>query len=143
VIPPDIRADLPEQVRRLLTVVVDSFEKIELLVLSWRQPDVAWTARLAAERLRLPQDDVQAAITELTTAELLAPADGGYRFAPVSAANRLAADILCHLYEDDRVLVLNVMTGLALERIRGAAATAFADGFPVRRRDPGKGGCDA
>jgi len=136
--------DVPPEVRRLLASAVDSFEKVEVLVLAWRQPDMVWTVPLAAERVRLPADVVRVAVEELVAGRLLVADATGYRFAPVTEDDRAAAVRLCELYETDRILVLNVMTTLAMDRIRSSVARTFADAFRLRRGDRGgKGGSDA
>lgn len=135
--------DLPEDVQRLLTTTVDSFEKIEVLLLAWQQPDLAWTVAEAVARIRLPADGIAAAVDELVADRLLLRSGAGYRLAPVADADRAATAALCELYASDRLRVLKELTALAMDRIRSSAARAFSDAFRFRRRGPGKGGTDA
>ena len=136
-------AELPAEVRRLLAGPVDSFEKSEILLLTWQQPDEAWTVSALVAHVRLPADGVTTALDELVASKLLIRTGEVYRFAPVAAADRSAAIALCQLYGADRLMVMKEMTALAMGRIRSSAARAFSDAFRFRRRDPGKGGSDA
>lgn len=134
---------IPAEVRRLLAGPVDSFEKSEILLLTWQQPEESWTVASVVARIRLSPDGVATALDELVASRLLARDGDVYRFAPVAPADRSAAIGLCQLYEADRLLVMKEMTALAMDRIRSSAARAFSDAFRFRRRDPGKGGTDA
>jgi hypothetical protein len=136
--PRDRRPEVPDEARELLRTVVDSFEKMEVLALAHREVDVVWTTDLAAQRLRLAAESIGAALDELAAAGMLSRRDGGYVFGP-AVALQAAATALCDLYDRDRIVVLNLMTSLAMDRIRSSAAAAFADAFRFRRRDPGKG----
>lgn len=136
-------AELPAEVRRLLAGPVDSFEKSEILLLTWQQPDEAWTVASILARIRMSADGVATALDELVASRLLVRTGEVYRFAPVAPADRSAAVALCQLYAADRLLVMKEMTALAMDRIRSSAARAFSDAFRFRRRDPGKGGSDA
>jgi hypothetical protein len=135
--------EMPAEVVRLLSSSVDSFEKVEVLFLAWREPTDAWTVEQTAERLRLPAESIGAVLDELRAAGLLAIDGQGYRFAPSRDEDHIAAVALCRLYDADRLAVLKEMTSLAMDRIRSSAARAFSDAFRIRRRDPGKGGSDA
>lgn len=137
--PPEITAE----VRQLLDGLVDSVEKIEVLFLAWREPDVLWTVATAAARLRLPADAVGGALAELDSGKLLRRDDQGYRYAPSSEADRAAVTALCTLYDADRLLVLREITAIAMDRIRSSAARAFSDAFRFRKRDGGGGHNDA
>jgi hypothetical protein len=43
-------------------------------------------------------------------------------------------DNLVELYEQDRLVILNMMSVIAMQRIRRSAAEAFANAFRVRRK---------
>lgn len=139
----DESSELPVEVRQLLSGPVDSVEKIEVLFLAWREPQVAWTVPAAAARLRLPADAVATALSELDSGKLLVGDGPGYRYAPGSVELGRASAALCQLYDADRLQVLREMTSLAMERIRSSAARAFSDAFRFRKRDPGGGDNDA
>lgn len=135
--------EIPDDVRMLLAGAVDSVEKIEVLFLAWREPEVAWTVQTAVARLRLPADAVETALTELDSGKLLVGDRGGYRYAPGSVELGRAAAALCTLYDADRLQLLREITMLAMERIRSSAARAFSDAFRFRKRGPGRGDNDA
>jgi hypothetical protein len=45
-----------------------------------------------------------------------------------------AMDEIATLYDEDRLLVVRTLTEIALDRLRGMAARAFADAFQLRKK---------
>lgn len=127
---------MPSRVRQLLDAV-DSFEKLQLLRLVAARRDEAWSLLRLAGELRLPSDEVDAPVQELTRAGLLARVDADHaRYAPVSPDVDAAVAELIQLYQDDTLLVVRAITERAFEKIRDSAAHTFADAFVVRRSKP-------
>lgn len=122
--------------RELLATRVESFEKLELLSLACSERTV-WTVRAAAARLRLGEPQIDVALQELEAAGLLGRDATGYRYAPARPELDDAAAELCRLYAEDRLLIVNILTTSALDRIRSSAATTFADAFRFRKPDKG------
>jgi hypothetical protein len=128
--------DIPDDVRALLLDRISGFESLELLLLFCADPGRAWTARTAAEHLRLPINMVEPALEALVAHELVGQsgdAASGHVFHPATDALRATCETLSRLYADDRTRVIMLMSRLAFERIRRTTARAFADAFRIRR----------
>jgi hypothetical protein len=119
-----------QAVRRLLMQVIDSFEKLEIVLHVHRtgfalKPAAADVAKATG----LSIDDVRTCITALEQARVLDPA-GPWR---------TAIDELAAMYDEDRIEVLDLMTRASLDRVRHQAARVFADAFvlrPKKKEDP-------
>lgn len=120
--PPDTQA-----VRRLLTDVIDSFEKLEIALHVHRSGFKTPVASELAKQLSVPLDEVEKCLKDLRDARLLDP-QGPWR---------RSLDALVQLYDEDRIEVLNLMTRAALERVRKEAARVFADAFVLRPKKKG------
>jgi hypothetical protein len=116
--------------RRLLADVIDSFEKLEILVYVYRSSYQVRSTSEIAKALSLPTDEVDQAVRSLTQQGVLDP----------SGPQAGAVAALVQMYEDDRIEVLNTMTKMALARVRKEAARVFADAFvlrpPKKKGDP-------
>lgn len=125
-------------VRRLLATVVDSFEKLEVVVLVYRAQPAARTTASIASALSLTTDEAKQVIAELHAAGVIVRDGTGWVH---DATSRWARDVdeLVAIYDRDRIEVLKLMTALAIERVRSQAANVFADAFllrPRKKRDP-------
>ncbi len=120
--------DKEPRVLELLSTDVDSFEKLEVLVLIGRQPGRLFTSTEAAQELRLRQEPVEEALAELTRRGLLAREGKAFRLA--KEADLIAR--LVELYENEKVAVLNFISKRALSRVRRAIPEAFARAFRLR-----------
>jgi hypothetical protein len=116
-----------QAVRRLVTEVVDSFEKLEILVYIQRAGFQVKPAAEIAKAISVPVDEVDRCMAVLRHHGVL-DADGPWR---------AAVDGLVKLYDDDRIEVMNLMTRTALERVREQAARVFADAFVLRPKKKG------
>lgn len=118
--------------QRLLAEIVDSFEKLELVVQLHRVRAEPHTTNELAQAISLTQDLVAGGLSALLGAGVVRR-DGKHKWILDSDgewANHV--DALVHAYEEDRLLVMDAMTRLALQRIRGQAAQVFADAFLLR-----------
>lgn len=116
-----------QAVKRLLTDVIDSFEKLEIVLHVYRLGFQVAPAPELAKTVSLPIDEVEQSLEALRAAQALDPA-GPWRS---------ALDALVKMYDDDRIEVLNLMTRTALERVRKEAARVFADAFVLRPKKKG------
>lgn len=112
--------------RRLVAEVVDSFEKLEIVVYVHRS---GYTSRTPAEIVRglsisIPLAEIEQCVQALQAKHVL-DVDGPW-------AASVAA--LVELYEHDRIEVLNLITRSALARAGRRAANEFADAFVLRRK---------
>lgn len=120
--PPDTQA-----AKRLLTEVIDSFEKLEIAVHVHRSGFNAPVTAELMKALSMPADEVQECVKALTEAGVLDP----------KGPWRAALDALVKMYDDDRIEVMNLMTRKALDRVRQEAARVFADAFVLRPKKKG------
>jgi hypothetical protein len=122
-------------VEQLLVDHVTTFEKLELLALACRHRTV-WSSAAASTQLRVAESLVETALAELAATGLLARDRDGYRFPSTGSELEKIAQRLCDLYDQDRLVVLNLLTAASFKRIRMTAARTFADAFRFRKPDP-------
>ncbi len=124
----------PPAVRRLLLDVIDTFEKLEIVVHVARRPTPQPTPLSIGSALGIAQRTVAEALSELAQSSVIVMADreAGAWSIDVDGPWANAAAALARLYDEDRVMVLDLMTRTALERVRSQAARAFADAFVLR-----------
>jgi hypothetical protein len=121
--------------RALMTEVLDSFEKLEVVVrLARREP--AALAALAAEA-GLAEDRAAEALAGLIADGVVAGSGDQYRIADGRWSEHVRE--LVELYRVDRMEVVALMSTAALERMRNRAARAFADAFVIGSRKKGDG----
>ena len=116
---------------------VSSFEELETLLFLARAPRRSWSAEELAAALKLPEDNVGAALDGLIAVGSLLEASAAsgsvaYRYAPAPALQPLL-ERLRIAYDEERVLILQLMTSNALQRVRSAAAQRLADAFRLQR----------
>jgi hypothetical protein len=115
-----------------LTEIVDSFEKLEILV---HLHGVGFAPRTAAEiakglAISLPEDEIDQCLRAMRPTGVFDP-NGPW--AP-------AVEELVEMYRRDRIEVLNLLTKTALERVRketAQQARIFADAFLIRPKKKG------
>ena len=130
-------SELDAEVQRLLFEHVASYEQLEALLLLRADPARASGTRELAERLRIDESSVMAALEELTAHHLLQRTGGTpalYRYAPADARLGIIVERLALLYDAQRLEVIRQMSANAIERLRSSAARTFADAFLLRGR---------
>jgi hypothetical protein len=133
---------LPDGVTELLTNRVDSFEKLEIIIALHAAPRTTMTVDDLCRALNLSREDVREATTDLRIASLVAVSSGGeVQLLPPTSRDRTAITDLVQSYQEDRLGVVKAMGEIAVNRIRGMTARAFADAFVIRKK-PLKGGED-
>lgn len=119
-----------ERVRELLREVVDSFEKLEIVVHVMRAGGALAAPKGIAEAVGLSTEEVEQCVKSLREEGVFDPSSP---WAPAIAS-------LLEMYDTDRIQVLNMLTKSALERVRKQAARMFADAFLIKpskkRGDP-------
>jgi hypothetical protein len=138
--PPELPPEVPPEVHQLLAGPIDSFEKLEILRLACQRPDDVWTAGRLADVVRVPSESVDVAFAELIADQFFVACVDGYRLAPQRPGETSVVATLCRLYENERLLIVRLMTSLAMGRIRNSAARAFSDAFRFRLRGSDQGG---
>jgi hypothetical protein len=121
--------------RALMTEVLDSFEKLEVVVRLARHAPASLSP-LATEA-GLAEDRAAEALAGLVAAGVVARTGNQYRIADGRWSEHVRE--LAELYRVDRMEVVALMSTAALERMRDRAARAFADAFVIGARKKGDG----
>ena len=135
-------SDLPEDVRALLHEHIESYEQLEMLLLLRRERYEEWTGQGLAERLRVQAELIDAALAGLEASGLVQPAGTAparYAYRPVSPGLDAAVGRLEHEYAERPILVIQLMSANAIERLRTAALHTFADAFVLKKKDKDRG----
>jgi len=122
--------------RRLLETKLDTFEKLELVVVLSKRPGMTATFDDVARELQVGSDVLRRVAADLARSGLvelegdqvtLTPADGELQMIAEGAQLEPRA-------------VMRLLSSIALDRIRGMAARSFADAFTLRKKkDDGDG----
>lgn len=126
-------ARLPPPVQQLLETQLDSFEKLELVLVLHAAPARSATLVELARQLQFPQELVGRIVYQLAETGLV-QVDGGTAHFVERPGQRAALDELRATYDDDRVLIVTTLSEIAMKRIRGMAARTFADAFRLRKK---------
>jgi hypothetical protein len=133
---------LAADVRALLHEHIESYEQLETLLLLRREPAGHWTGRAVAERLGVPQELIDSGLSGLERSGLL-QSDGGasprFAYRPASPGLEVAVGCLEREYAQRPVLIIQLMSANAIERLRTAALHTFADAFVLKKKDTGRG----
>lgn len=134
--------DLAEDVRALLHEHIESYEQLELLLLLRRERHEQWTVETLAARLRVRAELIDTALAALKTSGLVeatgaAPTRFAYR--PASAGLDAAVRRLEREYTERPILIIQLMSTHAIERLRTAALHTFADAFVLKKKDKDRG----
>ncbi len=128
---------LSDSVQRLLETHVDTFDKLEIAVELANTPGQAVDRKQLSAGLSLPPEVFAASVLELEHTGLLVIQDD--LIGPSSAHAVQELDELMRAYRADGVAIVRALSEIAMKRIRGMAARAFADAFmlrPKRKEEP-------
>jgi hypothetical protein len=133
-----VSTGLSQTLRKLLDTHVESFEKLELLMLLRRAPEGRSTNGELALALDLGDDEVREIVAALSSAGLVSRAvDGSISLAPRTEAERAALDELARVYAEDKIVLVKAIAETAMDRLRNLAGRAFADAFVIRKKRGG------
>lgn len=135
-------SDLTEDVRALLHEHIESYEQLETLLLLRRERYEEWTGEGLASRLRVRAELIDTALAGLEAGGLIqairaSPTQFVYR--PASPGLDAAVGRLERAYAERPILVIQLMSANAIERLRTAALHTFADAFVLKRKDRDRG----
>jgi hypothetical protein len=134
--------ELPEDVRALLHEHIESYEQLETLLLLRRERYEHWTSDALAARLRLRPEHIEPALAGLAASGLV-QADGGaprrFAYRPASSGLDAAAGGLEREYTERPILIIQLMSANAIERLRTAALHTFADAFVLNKKGKDRG----
>lgn len=135
-------SELPEDVRALLHEHIESYEHLETLLLLRRERYEQWTSEGLAARLRVRPELVEAALTSLKASGLVEASGGAptrFAYRPASAGLDSAVGRLEREYAERPILIIQLMSANAIERLRTAALHTFADAFVLNKKDKDRG----
>jgi hypothetical protein len=120
-------ADIAPEIRDLLRDCVNTYEKLDVLLLLWRKQVALEFAEIAGT-LQLGARATQEALAHLRAAELVFEEQRDrFRYRPRLGSQRSAVDGLAHLFESDPVRIVQWMSRNAFDRLHSSAANAFAE----------------
>jgi hypothetical protein len=129
-------SDLPEDVRALLKAHIESYEQLETLLLLRRERYEQWTAEGLAARLRVGAQLIEPALAGLKASglvELTGAAPARFAYRPASPELDAATGRLEREYAERPILIIQLMSANAIERLRTAALHTFADAFVLKK----------
>ncbi len=134
--------DLPEDVRALLHEHIETYEQLETLLLLRRERYEQWTSEGLAARLRVRGELIAPALAGLEASGLvqaagLTPTRLAYR--PASPGLDAAAGRLEREYAERPILIIQLMSANAIERLRTATLHTFADAFVLKKKGKDSG----
>jgi DNA-binding GntR family transcriptional regulator len=130
--------DLPAEVRALIRDHLETYERLEILLLLHRHGGETCTTDWVVEQLKLGTTPAAEALDALAQRGLLRRVPGppaGFRFAPGNAQLAAATEHLAATYGEQRLEVVKYMSSCAIERMRTAALRTFADAFVFKKKD--------
>jgi hypothetical protein len=131
---------LHDSVRALLRDHIESYEQLEMLLLLRGRPNGTWNLGELAERLHAPSEELEQGLRGLEAAGCIAqrtPGGDVFRYAPRDALQAAAIDRLAAAYEERPLAIIKLMNANAIERVRTAAISTFADAFVLGRKKDG------
>jgi hypothetical protein len=135
-------SELPEDVRALLHEHIESYEHLETLLLLRRERYEQWTTEGLAARLRVRPELNEAALASLKASGLVEATDAAptrFAYRPASSGIDAAVGRLAHEYAERPILIIQLMSANAIERLRTAALHTFADAFVLHKKDKDRG----
>jgi hypothetical protein len=118
--------DFSDAFCRFVQTQIPGVDAAELLLLTFHNPDVAWQAEQAAERL--PESSAAAVAKHLEAFRAAGLLDASYRFRPGSAELQAHVTMLAKAYEERPVTLIRLIYALRDRKIR-----SFADAFKLRK----------
>lgn len=137
---------IPDDVLTLIQERLAGLDELEVLLLVRREAPQGLSATEVADRLGLPVSSSDAALASLCSVSLLVSEGGGggaerrYAYRPDTPELDAVVSSLATVYQERRLEVMRVLSNLALDRIRTAAARTFADAFVIGRNGRKKDG---
>jgi hypothetical protein len=121
---------LSPELIKLLETALDTLEKVDL---AWHVTTSGKPLTFAElqDRTYLDRPTLREAVEELVASRVLLASPEGIVQLGARAAEPDFQALMKH-YTEDRILVINTATRIAMERIRNMAASTFADAFLIR-----------
>jgi len=125
------RAELPDDIRRLILTSIPSVPYLEAILLLRSEPGTAWDAQLVARRLYVGDRQAAELLQQLAAAGIAQQADnpaGPYRYQPATAELEARLGQLADAYATNLVAVTDLIHSRIDKR-----AHQFADAFRLRK----------
>ena len=125
------RADLPDEIRRLILTSIPSVPYLEAILLLRSEPGTAWDAPLVSRRLYVSEKQAAEVLQQLTAAGIAqqrGEAAGPYHYHPATAELGERLEQLAHEYATNLVAVTDLIHSRIDKR-----AHQFADAFRLRK----------
>ena len=123
-----------DELRRLLAAKLDTYEKLELVVVLSRRDDREQSVAELARELQVGPDVLRRLAADLVRTGLVetTPEDTLRLIASVEESKIIAEG--AELYASDPSKVIGLLSTIAMDRIRGMSARSFADAFSLRKK---------
>ena len=134
--------DLPDDVRALLHEQIESYEQLEVLLLLRRERYEEWAIERLAARLHVRAELIETALARLEAGGLIEAAGAGpsrFAYRPASSGLDAAVGRLERAYAERPILIIQLMSANAIERLRTAALHTFADAFVLSKKGGDRG----
>jgi hypothetical protein len=122
-----------QALRRLLETKLDTFEKLELVVVL-REAAAAIPLEELARQLQVGPDVLRRVAVELARGGLVAIDGDDKIWLRADDAELELLNEARELYKKDRSQVITLLSAIAMERLRGMSARSFADAFSLRKK---------
>ena len=120
--------------RRLLESKLDTYEKLELVVVLSRRDGSSGTVAELARQLQVGHDVLKRLATDLSRSGLV-ELDPDDKVKLVASPEELAVIAEgAQFYDSSPRKVISLLSAIAMDRIRGMAARSFADAFTLRKK---------
>jgi hypothetical protein len=130
-------ADQSERLRLFLRDHVPGYEELQALLVVAREAGQDWTESEVAESLNVPVEPISSALDSLVSTGMVEVVRRGnltaYRYAPTTDILREEVAGLQRAYSEQPLIVMQMMSTNAMERVRTAALRRFADAFRLER----------
>lgn len=114
--------------------MLNSFEKLEVTIALYRADTHTLSAAELDTKLQLSSNLVERGIDELARAGVVQVSNEFVRLT-IDPRDLPALGEIAELYEEDRLLVVQTLTEISMDKLRGMAARTFADAFRIRRKN--------
>jgi hypothetical protein len=114
--------------------MLNSFEKLEIAVALFRSATHTLSLSELETKLSLSSQLVERGLDELARAGVVR-LDNGFACLTLNPQEVPAMEEIAALYAEDPLLVVRTLTEIAMDKIRGMTARAFADAFRLRKKE--------
>lgn len=133
-------SSIPQDVQVLLRDHINTYERLEVLLLLAQNREAEWTIETLSERAKMPVSACADAFAELQAALIVAPVDkrsaqGSIVYVPATEALEQTVKRLAACYSEHPLEILKFLSASAMERVRNAALRRFADTFPPTAKE--------